>query len=162
MSELALQPAFEAAEAPAAAPAPPPVKNRARTALMKRLADVVSLPSTRVNAFERAVTADLLVEMLRDAEFEERERVARRLSQLVEIPHSLVRLILRDDFDVARPLLEEANLSDSDLLDCIRSTTGVHRRMIAQRRHVSEVIAEALVEGGETQVVEALLRNENA
>jgi len=139
-----------------------PTKNRARLALMKRLADVVSLPSTRVNAFERAVTADLLVEILRDADFDERERVARRLSQLVEIPHSLVRLILRDEFDVARPLLEDANLSDSDLLDCIRSATGVHRRMIANRRHVSEVISEALVEGGETLVIEALLRNENA
>src|SRR5690606_10357774 len=34
---------------------------RARQALLKRLADVVSLPSSRVNAFERAVTGDLLV-----------------------------------------------------------------------------------------------------
>src|SRR5882762_4887811 len=106
----------------------PPPKNRARTALMKRLADVVSLPSSRVNTFERAVTADLLVEMLRDADFEERERVARRLASLTEIPNSLVRLILRDEYDVARPLLEESvTLNDSDLLDCIRSSTGAHR-----------------------------------
>ena len=138
----------------------PQPKNRARTALMKRLADVVSLPSSRVNTFERAVTADLLVEMLRDAEFEERERVARRLSSLTEIPNSLVRLILRDEYDVARPLLEESvSLNDSDLLDCIRSSTGAHRRAIAQRRVVSEVVSEALVEGGETLVIEALLRN---
>ena len=141
----------------------PPPKNRARTALMKRLADVVSLPSSRVNTFERAVTADLLVEMLRDADFEERERVARRLASLTEIPNSLVRLILRDEYDVARPLLEDSvSLSDTDLLDCIRSSTGAHRRAIAQRRVVSEVISEALVEGGETLVIEALLRNEAA
>ncbi|MBF0664996.1 MAG: hypothetical protein IR159_05550, partial [Brevundimonas sp.] len=38
---------------------------RARQALLKRLADVVSLPGSRVNAFERSVTGDLLVEMLR-------------------------------------------------------------------------------------------------
>ncbi|HWA60834.1 MAG TPA: DUF2336 domain-containing protein [Caulobacteraceae bacterium] len=139
-----------------------PVRNRARAALMKRLADVVSLPSTRVNAFERAVTADLLVDILRDAEFDERERVARRLASLTEIPNSLVRLFLRDEIDVARPLLEEAILNDSDLLDCIRTSTGAHRRMIAQRRGVSEVVSEALVEGGETLVVEALLRNEQA
>src|SRR3569832_1661752 len=106
-----------AESSPSALNAAPVPGSRARKAQLKRLADVVSLPSTRVNAFERAVTADLLVEMLRDAEFNERARVARRLSQLVEIPHSLGRLILRDDFDVARPLLEEANLSDSDLLD---------------------------------------------
>ncbi|HEX7759923.1 MAG TPA: DUF2336 domain-containing protein [Caulobacteraceae bacterium] len=141
----------------------PPPKNRARTALMKRLADVVSLPSSRVNTFERAVTADLLVEMLRDADFDERERVARRLCGLTEIPNSLVRLILRDEYDVARPLLEESvSLNDSDLLDCIRCATGAHRRAIAMRRVVSEVISEALVEGGETLVIEALLRNEAA
>ncbi|MDD3836767.1 MAG: hypothetical protein PHG43_02900, partial [Phenylobacterium sp.] len=31
---------------------------RARHALLRRLADVVCLPSSRVNAFERAMTAD--------------------------------------------------------------------------------------------------------
>ena len=35
--------------------APPSLK--ARHALLKRLADVVSLPASRINAFERAVTA---------------------------------------------------------------------------------------------------------
>ena len=34
---------------------------RARHALLKRLADVVSLPTSRINAFERSVTGDLLV-----------------------------------------------------------------------------------------------------
>jgi uncharacterized protein (DUF2336 family) len=138
-------------------------KNRSRLALLKRLADVVSLPSSRVNSFERAVTADLLVEILRDAEFDERARVARRIATLVEIPNSLVRLILRDDLDIAYPLLTESTtLSDADLLDCARHATGAHRRLIAQRRGVSEVVSEALVDVGETLVVEALLRNDQA
>jgi uncharacterized protein (DUF2336 family) len=149
-------------------PATPPVepgkpRNRARLALLKRLADVVSLPSSRVNSFERAVTADLLVEILRDAEFDERARVARRVANLVEIPNCLVRLILHDDLEIAHSLLaESASLSDADLLDCIRHATGAHRRLIAQRRGVSEVVSEALVEVGETLVVEALLRNDQA
>ena len=138
-------------------------KNRARLALLKRLADVVSLPSSRVNNFERSVTADLLVEILRDAEFEERARVARRIATLAEIPNCLVRLIVRDDLDVAYPLLAEStSLTDADLLHCARFATGAHRRLIAQRRGVSEIVCEALVELGETLVVEALLRNEQA
>ena len=136
---------------------------KARTALLKRLADVVSLPSSRVNAFERAVTADLLVDILREASFEERQRVARRLSTLGEIPNSLVRLILRDELDVAQCLLQDSTaLNDADLMDCIRHATGAHRRLIANRRPLSEAVAEALVEGGETLIVEALLRNEHA
>jgi uncharacterized protein (DUF2336 family) len=145
------------AEAPPLAPEPP--KHRARLALLKRLADVVSLPSSRVNTFERSVTADLLVEILRDAEFDERARVARRLASLVEIPDCLVRLILRDDIEIATPLLVDASLSDSDLIDCARNATGAHRKLVAQRRGVSELVAETLVEVGETPVIETLLRN---
>jgi uncharacterized protein (DUF2336 family) len=156
MSETSLPQAVEALS-------PEPPKRRARMALLKRLADLVSLPSTRVNAFERATIADLMVEMLREAEFEERARVAKRLSTLTEIPNILIRLLLRDELDIAYPLLtESAALNDTDLIDCIRHATGAHRRLIATRRGVSEVVCEALVDGGETLVVEALLRNEQA
>jgi uncharacterized protein (DUF2336 family) len=138
-------------------------KHRARLALLKRLADVISLPLSRVNSFERSVTADLLVEILRDADFDERARIARRIATLAEIPNCLIRLILRDDLDIAYPMLVDSNaLSDADLLDCARNATGAHRRLIAQRRGISEVVAEALVELGETLVVEALLRNDQA
>jgi uncharacterized protein (DUF2336 family) len=141
--------------------APPP--SRARATLFKRLADVVCLPASRVNAFERAMTADLLVEMLRAARPEERARVAVRLSGLAEIPNALLRLLLRDQPEVARPILtDSAALTDSDLIGCIRHAGSDHRLMIAQRRHVSEVVCDALVEAGEPAVVEAMLRNEGA
>ena len=68
---------------------------RARHALLKRLADVVSLPASRINAFERAVTGDLLVEMLRLASPEDRRRVAARLAPLAELPNALARMLLR-------------------------------------------------------------------
>jgi uncharacterized protein (DUF2336 family) len=116
-----------------------------------------------VNSFERSVTADLLVEILRDADFDERARIARRIATLAEIPNCLIRLILHDDLDIAYPiLLDSLALSDADLLDCARNATGAHRRLIAQRRGISEVVAEALVELGETLVVEALLHNDQA
>jgi hypothetical protein len=89
--------------APFASPASEPAaRPRSRAALLKRLADVVCLPASRINAFERAMTADLLVEMLRDAVVEEREKVARRLANLTEMPGVLVRLLLRDELPVAR------------------------------------------------------------
>jgi uncharacterized protein (DUF2336 family) len=131
--------------------------------LLKRLADVISLPLSRVNSFERSVTADLLVEILRDADFDERARIGRRVATLAEIPNCLIRLILRDDLDIAYPLLLDSTaLTDADLLDCARNATGAHRRLIAQRRGITEVVSEALVELGETLVVEALLRNDQA
>ncbi|HEX5379746.1 MAG TPA: DUF2336 domain-containing protein [Phenylobacterium sp.] len=143
-------------------PAQPPAF-KARTALMRRLADVVCLPSSRVNAFERAMTADLLVDMLREGEPADRIRVANRLAALTEIPASLVRLLLRDQVEVAEALLVNcASLTDSDLLDCARMTDLEHRRLIAMRRGVSEVVCEELIGFDEILVIECLLRNDSA
>ncbi len=143
--------------------ADPVMQGRARGALIKRLADVVCLPSSRVNAFERAVTADLLVEMLREAALDERVRVARRLANLNEIPPSLVRLLLRDQFEVSRMLLEVCPwLNDADLLDCARQAGPEHRRAIALRRGVAELVCDAVIEPMEPAVIDALLRNELA
>lgn len=147
---------------PFAGPEPAPAATpRSRTALLKRLADVLCLPASRINAFERSVTADLLVEMLRDADTVEREKVARRLANLTEMPGVLVRLLLRDDLPVARALLEHSpNLTDADLISCLYNATYEHRRLIALRRGVSEVVADALVDMDETGVTEILLKNE--
>ena len=136
---------------------------RARHALLKRLADVVSLPASRINAFERAVTGDLLVEMLRLASPDERLRVATRLAPLSELPNSLARMLLRDEPAVAGQLIEHcASLTDADLASCARDTGTEHRFLMASRRGLSEVVTEALLEFNEPHVIEAVLRNTTA
>jgi len=149
--------------APNLTPSPAAPPSRARQTLLRRLADVVSLPSSRVNAFERAMTGDLLVDMLREAAPDERLRVARRLAPLSEIPTTLTRLLLRDLIEVAKPLLVDcASLSDCDLIDCIRYATVEHRHLVARRRDLKETVTEALAEGREPIVIDALLRNDLA
>lgn len=136
---------------------------RARHALLKRLADVVSLPASRINAFERAVTGDLLVEMLQLAAPEERRRVAARLAPLAELPNALTRMLLRDEPAIAGLLIEQcASLTDADLVACARDTTAAHRLMMAGRRTLSEVVTETLLDFGESHVIEAVLRNPTA
>ena len=140
-----------------------PAIGRARLSLLKRLADVVCLPSSRVNGFERAMTGDLLVEMLRDAAVSERLRVSKRLASLTDIPNPLLRLLTRDEPEVARPLLSEStSLTDSDLIGCVREAGPEHRAMIATRRHVSEVVAEALIDTLEPATICLLLQNREA
>lgn len=140
-----------------------PPESRARKALLKRLADVVSLPASRVNAFERAMTADLLVEMLREAHPDERARVAARVAPLSEIPNSLVRLILRDEIAVARLLIDDCtSLTDADLVACAMETGIEHREVIAERKGLSEVVAEIVAGDHEPSVLLALLGNMTA
>lgn len=143
--------------------APTPAASRARVAVLKRLADVVCLPSSRVNTFERSMTADLLVDILREASVQDRARVARRLSGLTDIPHPLGRMLLNDEVEVARELLNESpHLRDDDLLDCIHAGTLEHRRMIAARKGLSEILTDALASHNEAPVLEMLLRNLDA
>jgi uncharacterized protein (DUF2336 family) len=136
---------------------------RSRHALLKRLADVVSLPASRINAFERAVTGDLLVEMLSLAGVEDRRRVAARLAPLAELPNALARMLLRDEPEVAGLLIEQcASLTDADLAACARDAGPEHRAIMALRRGLSEVVTETLLSFGETDVIEAVLRNNSA
>jgi len=144
-------------------PAPTPALGRARRALVKRLADVVCLPGSRVNAFERAMTADLLVEMLREGQPEDRVRTARRLVGLTEIPTSILRLLLRDEIAVASPLLADGTvIPDAELILCAHDTSIEHRRVIGARREISELVVDALIDAEEPDVVELLLRNTGA
>jgi len=154
MSDLAAPPEDDAA---------PAVHFRARGALLKRLADVVSLPTSRINAFERAVTGDLLVETLRLAAFEDRKKVAARLAPLAELPNALVRLLLRDEPAIAGLLIEQcASLTDADLAACARDTTEAHRLIMASRRGLSEVVTETLMSFGESAVIDTILKNNSA
>lgn len=135
----------------------------ARQVLLRRLADVVSLPASRINAFERSVVGDLLVDVLRPAPVDERRRVALRLAPLNELPDMLKRLLLRDEPQVAAPLLEDcAALSDVDLINCAKDATVQHRLMIAGRRYLSEVVTDALLSRGEEAVTLLLLANASA
>ncbi len=163
MSEPAQIRLTDPVEAPADAEVRAAPAFRSRSALLKRMADVVCLPGSRVNAFERAMTADLLIELLREAAVEERIRIARRVASVSEIPPGLARMLLRDDLEVARALLENsATLGDADLIDCARTATLDHRRLIAARRGLNEVVADVIVEFGEPSVIESLLRNDLA
>jgi uncharacterized protein (DUF2336 family) len=149
--------------APALPQEAPQTVFRARHALLKRLADVVSLPGSRVNAFERAVTGDLLVEMLRLAAPRERYRVAARLAPLAELPNSLTRMLLRDEPAIAGLLIEQcASLTDADLVACARDAGPEHRLLMATRRGLSEMVTETLIGFGEHQAIECLLRNVTA
>ncbi len=140
-------------------------QSRTRAALLRRLQDVVSLPSSQISPQERHMAADLLIEMLKDCETSLKVRCSERLALLSEVPAMLLRVLSRDDFEVARPLLEISNsYNDSDLISIITSNNIPlqHLLLISKRRHVSETVSDALVNTGIPDVIEQVLMNENA
>ncbi len=136
---------------------------RERLTLLRRLSDVVGLPSSRINAFERSVVADLLIEVLRQAPLEERVRVASKLSPLTEIPNNLCRMLLRDDIEVASKLIDENQaLNDFDLIGCVNEASLEHCKRIAMRRPVSAALSDALIARNDVEIMQLVLANDFA
>ena len=134
-----------------------------RRQLAKRLSDVICIPASHLTPQERHMAGDVLVELLRDADVELRESVAKRLVMLNEAPRTILMILAKDDIQVARHVLEESkSLSDSDLIQITRKVSGEHRKVIAKRRKVSDAVVDSIVEFLEEDVVETLLKNKGS
>jgi len=155
------QPALELSQTVASNAAPPEFDVRRQ--LAKRLSDVICIPASHLTPQERHMAGDVLVELLRDADVQLRESVAKRLVMLNEAPRTILVILAKDDIQVARHVLEESkSLSDSDLIQIARKVSGEHRKVIAKRRKVSDSVVDAIVEFLEEDVVETLLKNKGA
>lgn len=140
-----------------------PKDKTVRRQLAKRLSDVICIPSSQLTPQERHMAGDVLVELLRDADVELREGVAKRLVMLNEAPRTILVILAKDDIRVARHVLEESrSLTDSDLIQIAQKVSGEHRKVIAKRRKVSDAVVDSLVQFLEEDVVEVLLKNKGA
>lgn len=140
-----------------------PPATRARLRLTRRLADIVCLPETRVSPQERWMTADVLEELLRNADADLRAKVAERLADQGEAPAGLLRRLALDDFEVAEPILRRSQaLTDFDMMEIARKGGASHQVALARREHVSETVAASLASSGGPEVIAVLLRNRGA
>jgi len=131
--------------------------------LAKRLADVICIPESQLAPQERHMAGDVLVELLREADIQLREGVAKRLVMLNEAPRAIQVILAKDELTVARHILEKSrSLTDSDLIQIARKVPKSHRRVIAQRRKISDAVVDILVEFLEEEVVEMVLQNKGA
>jgi len=143
--------------------AQPTQSSNVRKALVKRLADVICIPASQLTPQERHMAGDVLVELLRDADIDIRESVAKRLTMLNEAPRTILMILAKDEFQVARHVLEKSkSLTDSDLIHIARNVRTEHRRVMAQRRKLTDAVVDVLAEFLEEDVVNTLLKNKGA
>ena len=111
--------------------------NAVRRQLAKRLADVICIPASQLTPQERHMAGDVLVELLRVADMDIREAVAKRLVMLNEAPRTILMILAKDEIRVARHVLEESkSLTDSDLIQISKKVSWAHRAVIAKRRKI--------------------------
>ena len=109
------------------------------------------------------MASDILLDMLFEAGDAERLLCAKRLKSTVEAPRRLMRYLAQCKIGIAEILLEENTSFDaSDLCETIEKTGSEHHIIIARRRNLSVVVAEALIDTGDVSVMRLLLNNNSA
>jgi uncharacterized protein (DUF2336 family) len=135
----------------------------ARRSLLRRLMDVVALPSSRGNAQDRAIAGDLLLEILIESDVAARELCARRLQEMSQAPKRLLRFLALDAPHVAKIILSDNKaFDDADLAYVIANGGTPHRVAVAMRREIGPSVASAIGESGDAAAMKALLANNTA
>jgi uncharacterized protein (DUF2336 family) len=132
----------------------------ARRSLLRRLMDVVALPSSRGNIQDRAIAGDLLLEILIESDIAARELCARRLQDMSQAPKRLLRFLALDTPQVAKIVLAENKaFDDADLVYVIVHGGPLHRVFVASRREIGPAVSLAIAESGDPSAMKALLDN---
>ncbi len=131
--------------------------------LLKRLMDVVALPSSVGSLQDRAISGDLLLELLIDADIWARELCSRRLEEMTQAPKRLLRFLALDIPAVSeRIIANNKGLDDADLIQIVLHGGAFHRRVVAGRPDIGSAVSSAIAESGDVAAIERLLRNTRA
>lgn len=135
----------------------------ARNELASSMVDFFIDPADRLTDQQRALMNEVLSKLVVNVEMDVRRNLADALvTSGTDLP-DLIRVLANDEIEVARPLLEKSDLlHDLDLIEIVKLRTEEHRMAIALRAHVSQPVADALVERSGPDVIETLIRNEDA
>ena len=112
---------------------------------------------------ERRLAEDIFRLMARDAEVSVRRALSTHLKESPALPHDVAVTLAHDLEAVALPVLQFSQvLTDSDLLEIVRSQGAAKQVAVASRSAVSEAVSEALVDTGDQKVVGTLVANQGA
>lgn len=116
-----------------------------RTEVIGAVAGVLETNDSTLSVVEEELLADVLIELMRQAEKDIRESLSVRLSTLDNVPLRLVLHMANDEIDIASPILENSQiLTDLDLLYIIKSHDAPYWRSIAKRDGLSGELIDTL------------------
>jgi uncharacterized protein (DUF2336 family) len=112
---------------------------------------------------EMALFDDILSQLSSEMEEAVRAELSGRIADANAAPRRLLRRLASDSVSVAEPVLTRSKaLTDEDLLQVARTRGQDHLRAISQRPMVSQAVSDAIVERGDDQTLDVLLRNDGA
>lgn len=135
----------------------------ARSELVENVTDLFLSSGGRLNEHERVLMDDILTKLISSVEQKLRRELSIRLVDIPDLSPGVAELLANDTLEISRPFLERSGaLADEQLIEIVRNRTEAHRMAIAIRAHVSEDLSSEIIEHSDEDVIEALIRNENA
>jgi uncharacterized protein (DUF2336 family) len=102
------------------------------------------------------------MDLIHQAEVDLREALAERLSVMDSVPPEIIIFLANDDISVARPVLQRSRvLNDVDLIYIITARNNRYWQSIAQREHLSPIVADRLIDTEDTKTVLNLADNKH-
>ncbi len=131
---------------------------------LTRITDLFIAGSGRHTKQQTELFDEVFKTLVAVIELKTRIKLSQHLATDPNAPATLVRAFAFDDaIAVAAPILSQSTvLDDSDLAVNASTQSQAHLHAIAQRRTISEVITEILIERGEPDVVHAVAKNAGA
>lgn len=133
------------------------------TARAELAAVVTELLDVRLAGREQEILADVLIALMRQAEFDLRRALAERMAVMDNVPLRLVLFMANDEIEIARPVLRNSLvLSDVDLIYIIKSQGPEYWQTIAAREELSDSVINALADTRDVETAVTLAGNDRA
>lgn len=132
-----------------------------RRELLRQVADLFYAEG-RDHAAEREIMlfSSVVTTVLKQLSRVDRAEFSSRIATDERTPRDVALALAHDEAEIAAPLLESARvLQDDDLIEVVRSRDLGHRVAISKRDGVGERVTDALLDFGETEVMQSLLDN---
>ena len=134
-----------------------------RRELLREMTDLFFSVHAPQSEPEMQLFDTVLVQLSREMEEAVRAELGVRFADASNAPLNLVRSLANDSIAVAEPILASSRvLSETDLLDVVRTQGQDHLRAVSRREEVSEAVSDVIVERGDDQTLGVLLGNEGA
>jgi uncharacterized protein (DUF2336 family) len=132
-----------------------------RERLLTSVADLCDEdPDACLSAPSQAVLTEIFMNLVSQAEWQIRQRLANRLAPVAWAPPPLISVLALDDIEIARPVIARSPiLKDQDLIRLLVEATLEHQIEVARRPGIGAMVVNAILDQGQPSVLIALAGN---
>jgi uncharacterized protein (DUF2336 family) len=138
--------------------------NDQRTQALARITDLFVASAGRYSAEQIGLFDDVILRIAARIEAKTLAKLSSRLATVPNAPAKVMKqLAFHDDIAVARPVLSLSDrLDDNDLVVNAKTKGQQHLLAISERKAISEIVTDILVERGNKDVVRSVAKNSGA